>query len=329
MLLLNERMIRELYSMEDCLKDVEQAFRYGQEGKTIAPVRLSVPHEKVGAETLYMPSYIEPEDYTAIKIVSIFPTNAQQGRNVLQGMIVLTDAKTGEHVAMMDASYLTVLRTGASSGVATKYLAREDAKVCAVLGCGAQSIGQIQAMMAVRELDHLVLYNRTPDKAASLKETLQKLFPNWSGAITIAKNADEAVQQADLIVCSTKSTTPIFEGSALKKGTHINAIGSYQPHMQEVDVQTLHQSDKIVVDTLEGALHEAGDFLVPMKEGTWNSASIYGEIGEIIVGEKQGRTTSDEITFYKSVGIAYLDTMVAASVYKKAIEVGIGEIFSL
>lgn len=314
--------------MNDCLQDVEQAFRYGQVGETVAPIRLSVPHEKLGAETLYMPSYIEPEDYTAIKIVSIFPTNAKQGRKVLQGMIVLTDAQTGEHVAMMDASYLTVLRTGASSGVATKYLAKEDATVCAVLGCGAQSVGQIQAVMAVRELKHVILYNRTVEKAESMKQTLQELYPDWNGTITIEKDANDAVRQADIVICSTKSTTPIFNGRLVKKGTHINAIGSYQPHMQEVDVQTLYNSDKIVVDTLEGALHEAGDFLVPMKREQWNPTSIYGEIGEIITNKKNGRTSQDEITLYKSVGIAYLDTMVAATVYKKAIESGVGTTFT-
>ncbi|TYR81540.1 ornithine cyclodeaminase family protein [Priestia megaterium] len=328
MLLLNEQMIRELYTMEDCIDDVEKAFFYGTEGKTVAPVRLSVPHEKMEAETLYMPSYIEPENYTAVKIVSIFPHNKNEGRNVLQGMILLTNALTGEHVALLDASYLTVLRTGASSGVATKYLARENAKVCAVLGCGAQSLGQIQAVMAVRELEQIILYNRTVEKAKVLKETLQKLFPKWKGTITVQADANEAVKEADIVICSSKSTTPLFDGNMLKAGTHINGIGSYQSHMQEVDVQTLYKSNKVVVDTIEGALHEAGDLLVPIKEGLWNSESIYGEIGEIVCGQKEGRTNEDEITFYKAVGIAYLDTMVAKSVYEKAMKQGVGATFT-
>ena len=134
LIILDSATIKEIYTMDDCIEDVEKAFVYGHTGKTVAPIRISVPHEKVGAETLYMPSYIEPENYTSAKIVSIFPANAKEGRPVLQGIIVLTDAQTGEHVALMDASYLTVLRTGASSGVATKYLGRKDAKVCTVLG---------------------------------------------------------------------------------------------------------------------------------------------------------------------------------------------------
>ncbi|KAF0822705.1 ornithine cyclodeaminase family protein [Cytobacillus firmus] len=317
--MLNALTIKELYSMKDCIEDVEKAFCYGYTNKTVAPIRVSIPHEKVGAETLYMPSYIEPENYTAIKVVSIFPNNIKEGRPVLQGVILLTNALTGEHEAVMDASYLTVLRTGASSGVATKYLARKDSKVCTVLGCGAQAIGQIQAVMAVVDLEHIILFNRTIERADVLKEELHSIYPDWKGTITIQADANNAVSEADIIICSSKSSTPLFDGALIKKGTHINAIGSYQPEMQEVDVQTLNRSNKIVVDTLEGVLHEAGDFLVPQKAGLWSSDSIYSEIGEIICGKKVGRETQSEITFYKSVGIGYLDTMVATSVYKKAI----------
>lgn len=328
MLILNEVTIKELYSMKECIEDIEKAFGYGHAQKTQTPIRMSVPHEKFNAETLYMPSYIEPENYTAIKVVSIFPHNANEGRSVLQGVILLTDAKTGEHVAVMDASYLTVLRTGASSGVATKYLARKDSKACTVLGCGAQAIGQIQAVMAVADLEHILLYNRTIERAAVFKEELHSVYPEWKGTISIQADANIAVSKADIVICSTKSSTPLFDGSFLKEGTHINAIGSYQPHMQEVDVQTLIRSNKVVVDTLEGALHEAGDLLVPHKEGLWSTDSIYGEIGEIICGEKTGRGEPSEITFYKSVGIGYLDTMVASAVYKKAISEGRGEKFT-
>lgn len=315
--------------MEECIADVEKAFQYGQDGKTISPIRFSVPHEKLNAETLYMPSYIEAEDYTSVKVVSIFPTNASKGRSVLQSVTLLTDAVTGEHVAMMNASYLTILRTGASSGVATKYLARQDSKTCAVLGCGAQSLGQIQAVMAVQELDQIILYNRTIEKARMLSKELRMLYPDWSGRIRIEGNPNEAVRHSDIVICSTKSNTPIFNGDVLRAGTHINAIGSYQPHMQEVDVQTLLKSNKIVVDTKEGALHEAGDFLVPLREGLWNPNAIFGEIGDIICGKIKGRSSDDEITLYKSVGIGYLDTMVAVSVYNKAIAAGIGMKFDI
>lgn len=329
MLILNEKTIREFYSMNHCLEDVEQAFRYGEEGKTVAPIRMSVPHEKMEAETLYMPSYIEPEDYTAVKVVSIFPKNAEQGRKVLQGIILLTDAVTGEHVAMMDASYLTVLRTGASSGVATNYMAKKDARSCAVLGCGTQAIGQLQGVMAVRSLDQILLYNRTVEKAQDFKDTLADLYPDWKGNVSVCLTAEDAIKDADIVICSTKSSTPIFNSAALKEGAHINAIGSYLPHMQEIDSGTLKRSSKVVVDTIEGVLHESGDFLIPIEKGEWDAGMFYGEIGEIVSGKKEGRTNDQEITLYKSVGIGHLDTMVAKSVYEKAMQLNRGEKVSI
>ncbi|MBY0156445.1 ornithine cyclodeaminase family protein [Cytobacillus oceanisediminis] len=329
MLVISKETIKELYSMEECIQDVEKAFSYGQRNKTLTPVRMSIPHSKYEAETLYMPSYIEPENYTAVKVVSIFPRNSGGDKPVLQGVILLTDTRTGEHVALMDASYLTVLRTGASSGVATKYLARKNSKVCSVLGCGAQAAGQIQAVMSVMELEHIILYNRTIERAEVFKNEIHSLYPDWRGTITIQAVADEAAAQSDIVICSTKSSTPIFNGSVLREGTHINAIGSYQAHMQEVDSLTLIRSNKVVVDTLEGAMHEAGDFLVPHNKGEWNTHLIYGEIGEIVCGEKAGREKSSEITFYKSVGVGFLDTMAASKIYRKALSEEKGYSFSL
>jgi ornithine cyclodeaminase/alanine dehydrogenase-like protein (mu-crystallin family) len=324
MLILSADEIRRIYTMKDCLEDVEQAFRFYEEGKTVTPMRTSIDHPLMGANTLYMPAYIEPIHYTAVKVVSIFPQNAEKGKNVLQGILLLTETSSGEHVAVMDASYLTVLRTGAVSGVATKYLARKDSEICTVIGCGAQAVGQIQAMMEVRSLSAILLYNRTPGKAEELQKTIRKMYPNWKGTIEIAPDANSAVHAADIVICSTRSSTPVFDGSYLKKGTHINGIGSYQPHMQEVDLTTLNRSDKIVADTKEGVLHEAGDFLIPVREGTWSFDRLYGELGEIVTGKKKGREHPNEITFCKSVGSAFLDTMVASRIYQKAKQLGIG-----
>ncbi|MBX9974742.1 ornithine cyclodeaminase family protein [Cytobacillus firmus] len=329
MLMINKDTIKDLYSMGECIQDVEKAFYYGHRNKTLTPIRMSVPHSKYDAETLYMPSFIEPENYTAVKVVSIFPHNTSGGRPVLQGVILLTDARTGEHVALMDASYLTVLRTGASSGVATKYLARKNSKVCSVLGCGAQAAGQIQAVMSVMELEQIILYNRTIERAEVFKNEIHSLYPDWRGTISIQADVNAAAAQSDIVICSTKSSSPLFDGSILREGTHINAIGSYQAHMQEVDAQTLIRSNKVVVDTMEGAMHEAGDLLVPHTKGEWSTDLIYGEIGEIVCGEKEGRENSSEITFYKSVGVGFLDTMVASKVYRKAVSEGKGDCFSI
>ncbi|MCK9905985.1 hypothetical protein MXD63_39095, partial [Frankia sp. Cpl3] len=157
-----------------------------------------------------------------------------------------------------------------------------------------------------------------------LKVSLQQLFPDWNGEITVMATADEAVEAADIVVCSTKATEPLFDGNRLQPGTHINAIGAYQPQMREVDGTTLRRSSKVVVDTREGAEHEAGDLLIPIKQGEWSFDRLHAELGEIIVGQKAGRENADEITFYKSVGIAFLDTAVAQAVYERAKERGLG-----
>lgn len=318
MLVLTREDIRRIYTMTDCLEDVEQVFLADRQGQVVTPVRTAIDHPKYGATSLYMPSYLAADDYAAVKVISIFPENHSKGIQALQSVILLTEAKTGQHVAMMDASLLTIMRTGASSGVATKYLAREDARRLAVLGCGAQSLGQIQAVMEVRPLTEIVLYNRTRSKAEEMKQTLTDLYPAWRGTIEVAENADGAVEAADIVVCSTKATSPLFDGNRVKPGTHINAIGAFLPHMQEVDATTVKRSGKIVVDTLEGALHEAGDLLIPASRGEWSFDLLHAELGEILMGKKPGRETADEITLYKSVGIACLDAAVAKTVYERA-----------
>jgi alanine dehydrogenase len=329
MLILSEKDIRSLYSVEDCLNDLEQAFHFYMEGKVENPVRTSLHHSAHEGNTLYMPSYIQPLESAAIKVVSVFPNNAKIGKKTIQGVILLTDATSGEHLALMEASYLTVLRTGALSGIATKFLARENAHTLAILGCGAQSIGQIQAMMAVREISHLILYNRTKSKAEQLANDIRTLYPDWNGSITIVEEANQAVKNAEIIVTSTRSTTPLFDGSLLQPGTHINGIGSYQPHMQEIDLTTLLRSNKVVVDTREGAEHEAGDLLIPIQQGKWSFDQLHAELGEIVTGKKSGRESDEEITFFKSVGTAMFDTAVAHSVYQKAKERHVGTVVPL
>lgn len=329
MLLLSRSDIRQLYVMKDCLPDVEQVFEENAKGNVTTPIRTAIGHEKYGGTTLYMPSYVESLDYVAAKVITIFPDNHKEGLPALQSVILLTETKTGQHVAMMDATYLTVLRTGASSGVATKYLARPEAKNCAVLGCGAQAIGQVQAVMEVRALEEVVLYNRTRERAIQFSQALRELYPDWQGEIRIVDDPNQAVETADIIMCSTKATEPLFDGARLRPGAHINAIGAFQPHMREVDLTTLRRSHKIVVDTVEGAQHEAGDLIIPAERGEWDFSHIYAEIGEIVAGTRPARESADEITLYKSVGIAYLDTAVARSVYEKARKHGIGTDFCL
>lgn len=324
MIILSESEIRSLYTMSDAIVDMENVLLSYEDGKIQIPERtvLNFPEKK--ASILYMPSANEANGVSAVKVVTIFPDNPTLGKRTTQGIILLSDTENGDHLACMDASYLTRLRTGAISGIATKWLARENASSVAVIGCGGMSEEQLRAVLTVRRVNRILLYNRTTSKAKSLLERIPMLYPDFKGAVTVMDNPNQVVSESDIVICSTRSETPVFSGSAVRPGTHINGVGSYLPHMQEVDEETLHRSSKVVVDTLAGAMEEAGDFIIPVSEGHWDFSRIHGELSQLSSGKIIGRESEEEITFFKSVGIAYFDLAVAAAVFEKARKLGIG-----
>lgn len=324
MLILSEGQIRSLYTMKDAIQDLEGALEAYIEGKIANPHRTVLEFPAKSASALYMPSAIESVGKSAVKVVTIFPHNPSVGKRTTQGVILLSDTTNGEHLACLNASYLTRLRTGAVSGIATKHLARTEASSVLVIGTGAMAEEQLQAVLEVRDIKVIMLYNRTQEKAWRFAEKINLLAPAYKGEVIVTDDVDEAVSSADIIICSTRSETPVFSGKALKPGTHINGVGSYLPHMQEVDEETLHRCSKIVADTIEGVKDEAGDFIIPANAGTWSFSQLHGELGELAAGQIAGRENDDEITFFKSVGIAYFDIAVAAAVYEKALKTGIG-----
>ncbi|TCT18242.1 ornithine cyclodeaminase/mu-crystallin family protein [Melghiribacillus thermohalophilus] len=215
----------------------------------------------------------------------------------------------------MDASWLKVMRTVAISGVAAKHLAREDARTCLVIGCGEQAKGQISAMLEVRNLERIFLYNRTRTRAESLKTYIYEVL-HFEGDVEIADGPDEKVRDADIIICSTSSRTQVFDGTLAKPGTHISGIGSFKPDMQKVDLNALKRTDKIVCDTFEGCMEEAGDFLTPIEQGEISKDNIDGKLTDLVLGELSGRENESDITFFKSVGFAMADLVTAVAVYR-------------
>ena len=182
---------------------------------------------------------------------------------------------------------------------------------------GAQAIGRSGGDGSARPAE-IRLWNRTREKAEHLAKTIRETRPDWTGTVAVFDRPEQAVRGADIILCATRSTQPLFDGRQIPPGTHVSAIGAYLPHMREVDAALLNRSSKVVVDTREGAMHEAGDLLIPMEAGEWQAEKLYGELGEIVAGNKPGRERPEEITVFKSVGVAFLDTAVAKSVYEKA-----------
>ena len=329
MLILNEEELQSFYTIEDAIIDVENALLADRKGRIDNPIRTVIDIEEQSASSVYMPSASKTENKAAVKVVTIFPNNPKQGKPTTQGIIVLSDMENGEHLAVISATYLTKLRTGAVSGIATKHLARKNASSVAVIGTGGMAYDQLSAVLAVRDIYQVYLYNRTTERAESFKKTVLEKHPLLEGKIEVVSTAEIAVEQSSIVICSTRSETPVFDGKVLKPGTHINGVGSYLPHMIEVDLETIAKSSKIVVDTIEGVQHEAGELIHAANATDWTFDDVYAEVSELVAGEKVGRESEEEITFFKCVGTGYFDLAVAIGAYNKAKELGIGQVVEI
>jgi ornithine cyclodeaminase/alanine dehydrogenase-like protein (mu-crystallin family) len=256
----------------------------------------------------------------AIKIVSVFNDNPAQGLPLIHALVVAVDATTGEPIAVMDGTYLTALRTGAASGAATDLLARPDARTAAIFGAGVQGRTQLEAICAVRPIQQVRVYDVSREQAATFAiEMSQRL----SLPVQIADTPSQGVSQADVICTATTATSPVFDDADVQPGAHINAVGAYTPQMQEIPIGTVLRS-KVVIDHHESSLAEAGDLLIPMRQGQMSEDHIYAELGEIAAGTKPGRTSADEITFFKSVGVAVQDVAAASAALEAAQRMGLG-----
>jgi ornithine cyclodeaminase/alanine dehydrogenase-like protein (mu-crystallin family) len=232
-------------------------------------------------------------------------------------------------LAGLEGNYLTALRTGAASGVATYYLAKKDSSVLAIIGAGFQARTQLEAIFSVRYIKSVNIYDINEQQSIKYLELMKNKFSNVSLKWTISYSAEEAIENADIICITTTSKTPVFSGEKIKVGIHVNAVGSFTPQTQEIDIQTLLKADKIYVDSIEVALKETGDLIIPIQKGKFNKTKINGEIGEIISKQKIGRENNEEITIFKTVGLSIQDMAIGFFIYRKAKKMGLGKEISL
>jgi len=320
LLIINADELRELLDINEIMNCAEIALKEFSSSRTITPIRSSLSFFHSQNTALVMPSVAEELGIIGLKIVTVAPGNKKLGMKTINGIVILSDFETGEPVALFEGSFLTMVRTGALSGVATKYLAREDAKKLCIIGTGVQAKGIIEAILAVRDIDTIMIYNRTEQKAIEFAEYLRKKF---NKVIQLYTDPNEAIRDADVIVTATNSNSPVFTDS-LKEGAHLNAVGSFRPSMQELSSHVISSADKVIVESIEAALEETGDLQIPIKEGVFKESDIYGELGEIVSGEKSGRESDQEITIFKSVGLAIVDIVVAKYFYDKALRNNLG-----
>ncbi|WP_134698668.1 ornithine cyclodeaminase family protein [Ammoniphilus sp. YIM 78166] len=329
MLVLSANDQQQLLTMSEVIDSVGVALSEFSNHRAITPIRTSIPVVKGNGTSLFMPSVVEATDSLGVKFVSVFPDNRLHGKKTIYGMMVLADVMTGEPLAILEASYLTVLRTGAVSGLATKFLSQEKSKVLAIIGTGAQARGVLQAIKAVRSIETVHLYNRNESKAHEFAREITDQFGSESLQVHVFPNADEAVKGGDIVATATNAKTPVFSAESLKPGVHINAIGSFRPTMQEIPTAIVARASKIVVESREAALEETGDLIIPIEQGAITSESIYAELGEIVNGVKSGRESDEELTLFKSVGLAAMDVVVAKALYDRALELGVGQKVSI
>ncbi|MBU3207423.1 ornithine cyclodeaminase family protein [Clostridium algidicarnis] len=324
MLILTKEDIKKVFTMEDAIEADKEALKIYSKGESIVPLRVNIDIPKYEGQSLFMPAYVEGIDATGIKIVSVFPKNIEIGKPSIPAQMILLDGKTGEVTAIMDGTYLTQLRTGAVQGAATDILATKNAKIAVLFGTGGQAPSQLEAMICVRDLDEVRIFDINESRAEEFVEDMKVKLAKYNTRIIAVKDGNEAIKDADIITTVTTSKRPVFNGSLVKKGAHVNGIGAYTPKMQELDEVLIKKSDKIYFDTKEGVLAEAGDFIIPMEKGIISNKDFEGELGQVISGEILGRESDDEITLFKTVGIGVLDLVTAYRIYEKAIKNNVG-----
>lgn len=323
-LILSRHDIQKCVTMPEAIEAMRTAFRALAAKQAAMPQRLVVELAERGV-ALLMPSLLQTSEQKAfsLKVITVMPNNPSHKLPLMYATVLLLDAASGKTLAILEGGWLTAMRTGAVSGLATELLARKDADRLALFGAGVQAPTQVLAIHSVRPLREIRVSNRSDEHYQQLVTTLQELLGTACPVIERAGSSREALAGATLVACATSATAPLFQRSELEPGTHINAVGAFTPDMCEVDPETVAQA-RIVVDQREAALVEAGDLIQPLQAQRVGGPETWIELGELVNGSQQGRGHEDEITLFKSVGLGVQDLAMALQIYQRARESGIG-----
>jgi alanine dehydrogenase len=311
--------IKQYYSMRQAVDAMERAFSSLSSGECYVPMRVVTRLPDNELLMLFKPAFVEKEKKATVKFITQRENKSIPGIPAIQGIVMVIDSVTGEIMSIMDGGYITALRTGAASGLATRFLAGKNAHTLALFGCGAQGKTQVEAVMCERDIRKILVFDKNRNRVSRFIEEMQEEF----NTEMVFCEDTSVLKEADIICTATNATAPLFKREEVKEGAHINAIGSFQPHMQELDPWLIRDA-RVFIDQTEPCLKESGDLIKPILEGIISESHIAGELGDFLLKRINGRESDDQITIFKSVGVAIQDYSVATDIYNCSLEQGFG-----
>lgn len=318
-LFISSQDVIKSYSIRDAIEEMKTAFSRLSSRESIVPQRTQLLTKDESGTTLLMPSYDSKLKKIGIKIINTFPGNALKNMSPAFAIVTLFDGTNGKPLAIIDGESLTKIRTGAASGLATDLLAKKNSATAAIFGPGNQGRTQLEAVCAVRNISKAYIFGKDKDEAEKFASELGiKLNIKAEACFDL-----DVLKNVDVICTATPSENHLFTDDKIKNGTHINAIGSYKPHMAEIPCETISRS-KVIVDNKESCLQEAGDIIQAIEKKYFSPDKIWGELGEIVMNKIPGRESESEITIFKSVGSAIQDLFSAARIYENVRKLGLG-----
>lgn len=309
--IITEKEVKEIISaakVQDVISAVERGFSDYANGLIQMPPKQYLDFKEYQGDLRIMPCYSSVLEIAGTKIVNVHPKNPEKGLPTVGAVVILNDARDGRPLALIDAAWITGIRTGAAGAIAAKYLARKNAKTLGVIGAGQQAFFQIIATTKVRDIEEILVYDQKEEVIAKLAESLEGL------GIKIKKASLEEAAKTDILATTTPARIPIIKNEWIAQGGHINAIGADAPGKEELDPEILKRA-KIVIDNWAQASH-SGEINVPLEKGTINKENVYAELGNIVAGKTAGRETDEEITIFDSTGLAFQDLYTANIVWQ-------------
>lgn len=310
-LYITEDDVRSVMDMEKSLLIIHKVFR-----ELAACRATNVPRQRVRAPGIMLHTMSAANEYLNYVGWKAYTTT----REGALFHVAIYDQETGEMRALIEGDFLGQLRTGAASGVATEYMARPNSKVVGLFGTGLQARTQLQAICLTRKIEFVSVYSRNHENCTRFAEEMTELC---NVEVKASHSPDETAAEKDIVICASTSKTPLFDGRVLDEGTHLNVIGSNHPSKREIDRTTIKRADVIVCDDITQCKNEAGDFIQPVEEGVTDWRLMH-DLSEIVAERQTGRATDDQVTLFKSVGLAVEDVAMAAEILELAIEEGLG-----